>query len=537
VEQRRDPARPGRIRQMVVFTQFWDTLHDIVRRFRQVNAKFLIGTYSGRGGQYTDPETGKLVGIDRDEIKHRFLRGQIDILVCTDAAAEGINLQSADYLVNFDLPWNPAKVEQRIGRIDRIGQRYNDIYVQNLCYLGSVEEIVYDRLLRRLGNMISVVGEQQLSMLPVTEEDFRRLAQGEVTEVQLEQAARRRIEVSERRSRETELSGQEVYEIYQRMAQDQAREKLPVTLGTIWNLLLNSAYLKAVGCGLALDVVGGEREPLLLSGIPGVVDGTALTVDRDLFDDGVESLGARLRFASYGEPAFDALLELSETWSPPPCVRRIVVKPNGLNNEYVAFVAATKGSDGGSLRLLTRLSEVLGLELDEFHIVSDDELAPFIPPLQAMADREFKLSAHVDAIEADNERSARAQAALSLGTAYGMITSRQKVGNADDNFWKELERARGQAQERTAHGSALRVMHIPSQLESVLTTGFVPFDVRQKISDDSYWVERASPPLYNPAIDAATRVADGIKRKKSELSTDVGLDRVLHEMEKVISKR
>jgi hypothetical protein len=104
VEQRKDPERPGRIRQMVIFTQFWDTLEDIVRRFRQVDAKLLIGTYSGRGDQYTHPETGRLVGTERDEIKQRFLRGQIDILVCTDAAAEGLNLQTADYLVNSICP-------------------------------------------------------------------------------------------------------------------------------------------------------------------------------------------------------------------------------------------------------------------------------------------------------------------------------------------------------------------------------------------------------------------------------------------------
>jgi superfamily II DNA/RNA helicase len=209
VEQRKDPTRPGRIRQMVIFTQFWDTLEDMVRRFRQVDAKLLIGTYSGRGGQYTNPETGKLIGTDREAIKQRFLRGKIDILVCTDAAAEGLNLQTADYLVNFDLPWNPAKVEQRIGRIDRIGQRHSDIYVQNLCYLGSVEEIVYDRLLNRLGNMITVVGEQQFSMLPVTEEDFRRLAEGEIGEEDLAKEAEQRIAVIRRRIRETELTGQE----------------------------------------------------------------------------------------------------------------------------------------------------------------------------------------------------------------------------------------------------------------------------------------------------------------------------------------
>lgn len=68
--------------------------------------------------------------------------GEIDLLLCTDAAAEGLNLQTADLLINFDLGWNPMKVEQRIGRIDRIGQKYSDIEVLNMCYLGSTEEIV-----------------------------------------------------------------------------------------------------------------------------------------------------------------------------------------------------------------------------------------------------------------------------------------------------------------------------------------------------------------------------------------------------------
>lgn len=83
-------------------------------------------------------------GLNRDDIKHRFLRGEIDVLVCTDAAAEGLNLQTANLLVNFDLPWNPMKVEQRIGRIDRIGQRHSTIFVSNLCYLNSAEEIATD---------------------------------------------------------------------------------------------------------------------------------------------------------------------------------------------------------------------------------------------------------------------------------------------------------------------------------------------------------------------------------------------------------
>ncbi|ATY85951.1 hypothetical protein CVV65_14305 [Kyrpidia spormannii] len=78
--------------------------------------------------------------------------------LCTDASAEDLNLQTADMLINFDLGWNPIKIEQRIGRIDRIGQRHPEIFVVNLCYAGSEEEVVYGRLLQRLQQANLVVG-------------------------------------------------------------------------------------------------------------------------------------------------------------------------------------------------------------------------------------------------------------------------------------------------------------------------------------------------------------------------------------------
>ena len=539
VDQRRDQARPGRYRQTVIFTQFWDTLEDLVRRLRQTDPKLLLGTYSGRGGQYVDPESGQLVGTERDAIKQRFLRGQIDILVCTDAAAEGLNLQTADFLVNFDLPWNPAKVEQRIGRIDRIGQLHAHIHVQNLCYLGSVEEIVYDRLLNRLGRMINVVGDQQVSLLPVTEEDFRRLAAGEVTEQGLEAEARQRISITQQRVRETELTGQEVYEIYRRLGQLHAAERLPVSLDGIWGVLTSSAYLKTLGCAPAANLAGHPREPLLLRGLPGIVDGTALTTDRTLYDAGIESLGPRLRFATYGEPVFEALLALSAEWEPPACVRRISVTPplwpdQGLDLEYVAFVAAVREVGGVELRLVTDLEALADLDLDASAAVSEEDAEPFRAQLQALADAEYRLTAHVDQVEADNQRSGRAQAALALGTALGLITGRQKTGGADDNFWKELDACRKLVIERTAQGGGLSIQRVPRVYDQV-ATAWVPFDVKRKISEDHFWVDTAPSPLLNAALDAAARVGEGIKKKKSEVSTDMGVTRLAAEMKRVLS--
>jgi hypothetical protein len=368
----------------------------------------------------------------------------------------------------------------------------------------------------------------------VTEEDFRRLAEGEIGEEDLAKEAEQRIAVIRRRIRETELTGQEVYEIYQRISESHSSMRLPVTLDGIWQLLTASPYLRAIGCAVTSNLVGDDREPLLLAGVPGIADGTALTTNRALYDEGVESLGARLRFATYGEPVFDALLELTETWDRPPCVRRISVTPPGLHNEYVGYVAAVTDAGGGELRLVLRLDDLEEIELDEGREVTEEDAEAFVIQLQAMAAQEYKLSGHVAGIESDNELSGRAQAALVLGVAYGLITGRQKYGNADDNFWKELDGVRNQIAERTTNGGALRVMYIPSCLGNVAATAFLPFEVKQKISDDTYWIERAPAVLLDAAVDAATRVADGIKRKKSELTTEVGLTRLTAEMDRIV---
>jgi superfamily II DNA or RNA helicase len=223
LDKRKQPG--GRILQTVIFTRFYDTLQDLVKRLRQVDPAMLVGTYSGSGGQYTDPRTHKLRGTERDEIKHRFMRGEIDVLICTDAAAEGLNLQTADLLINYDLPWNPMKVEQRIGRIDRIGQKYEQVYVLNLCYVDSAEQIVYERLLNRLIQAGSVVGAQQISMLPVTRDEFNDLAARTLTVETLEKRARERLAARARRNQSMEIPADQLYEIYMRLKEQFAAQR------------------------------------------------------------------------------------------------------------------------------------------------------------------------------------------------------------------------------------------------------------------------------------------------------------------------
>jgi hypothetical protein len=112
-------------------------------------------------------------------------------------------------LINYDLLWNPMKVEQRIGRIDRIGQKHDKVYVLNLCYAGSAEEIVYGRLLQRLAEAGLIVGTQQLLLLPVIEHEFEDLAAGRLSEPELIARAEKRAREAQARQRSMEIPPQD----------------------------------------------------------------------------------------------------------------------------------------------------------------------------------------------------------------------------------------------------------------------------------------------------------------------------------------
>src|SRR5262249_11943519 len=107
-------------RPTLVFTEYADTLEYLRDRLAP-HYGTALGCYSGEGGQVTDGETWR--AVSKDAITLALRDGRLQVLLCTDAASEGLNLQAAGAVINYDLPWNPSKVEQRIGRIDRIGQK------------------------------------------------------------------------------------------------------------------------------------------------------------------------------------------------------------------------------------------------------------------------------------------------------------------------------------------------------------------------------------------------------------------------------
>ncbi len=157
----------------IVFTQYTDTLDFIKEYLATELADKRLATYQGSGGSWLD-SGGDWKRVSKEEIKRRLRDGKVDILLCTDAAGEGLNLQTCGALINYDLPWNPMKVEQRIGRIDRIGQKYPEVRIVNFGYKDSVEADVFFTVGSRINLFENVVGKLQpiLSRLPRQIEKF-----------------------------------------------------------------------------------------------------------------------------------------------------------------------------------------------------------------------------------------------------------------------------------------------------------------------------------------------------------------------------
>ncbi len=100
---------------------------------------------------------GGMTGPEKDAAVARF-RDEVPLLVCTESGGEGRNLQFCNTLINFDLPWNPMTIEQRIGRIHRIGQS-RDVFIFNLAVKGTLEEQVLRILDEKINMFELVVGE------------------------------------------------------------------------------------------------------------------------------------------------------------------------------------------------------------------------------------------------------------------------------------------------------------------------------------------------------------------------------------------
>ena len=159
--------------KILVFTQFVDTLLYLKELLNSQEEEYFIETFYGG-----------LDKVQKDEAVERFRTNEkFAILLSTEIGGEGRNFQFARILINYDLPWNPMKLEQRIGRLDRIGQKSKKIYIYNFYLEGTIETDIMFALDKRIhlfeesiGQLEPIIGkiEKDIKNIIFTEEEGKR---------------------------------------------------------------------------------------------------------------------------------------------------------------------------------------------------------------------------------------------------------------------------------------------------------------------------------------------------------------------------
>ena len=149
----------------IIFSQYSDSVSWLARQLTTELEGEPIGVYAGTS-QSGVMRNGTFTRCSRDALKDAVRRHTVRLLLGTDAASEGLNLQRLGTLINLDLPWNPSRLEQRKGRIQRIGQVRPEVDIYNMRYAGSVEDRVHAMLSERLESISQLFGQ-----LPDTLED------------------------------------------------------------------------------------------------------------------------------------------------------------------------------------------------------------------------------------------------------------------------------------------------------------------------------------------------------------------------------
>ncbi|HEX2839934.1 SNF2-related protein [Hyphomicrobium sp.] len=275
--------------QVMVFTQFTDTM-DFIRDQLFKTGGHKLMCFSGRGGEVPGADNSWRT-ISRDDAKKRFRDKQADILLCTDAAAEGLNFQFCGSLINYDMPWNPMRVEQRIGRIDRLGQKFPEIRIINLHYADTVEADIYCALRERIGLFETVVGRLQpiLARLPSILSDS--VLNGRTKPKEQREAIVSGVEAE---ANQFEQTGFDLDAVTDPELLEPERIAPPMTLDDLEGVITRSELLPA---GIEASALG-RREYRFRQ--PGMGRDVRVTTDPSYYDQNADSV----ELWSPGNPAF-----------------------------------------------------------------------------------------------------------------------------------------------------------------------------------------------------------------------------------------
>ncbi len=138
--------------QVIIFTEYRATQNYIARYLEKQGYDTILfnGGYSSTGKEY---------------IKYLFQQNK-DVMISTEAGSQGLNLQFCNIIINYDLPWNPMKLEQRIGRVHRLGQT-KDVMVYNLATKNTIEEKILKVLYKKIYLLKNVIGDMENVLIDI----------------------------------------------------------------------------------------------------------------------------------------------------------------------------------------------------------------------------------------------------------------------------------------------------------------------------------------------------------------------------------
>ena len=154
----------GDEKPMLIFSKYTDTLEEVekavVKFLCKENGQPQLGyaNYTGSKQNVYIVGFNSPVSATKKEVTSALKNEKIKIVFCSSAANEGLNLQTASIMINVDVPWIPSDLEQRIGRIARLGQKEKEVQIYNLWYPNSIESYMYSVLLEREASMLKYVG-------------------------------------------------------------------------------------------------------------------------------------------------------------------------------------------------------------------------------------------------------------------------------------------------------------------------------------------------------------------------------------------
>lgn len=241
--------------KIMLFSSFRHTLYYLFKHLR--NDGFRVGLVHG-----DTPDEERNILRNRFE-KPRDIIDSLDVLLFSEIGCEGLDYQFCDCIVNYDLPWNPMRIEQRIGRIDRNGQKSETVAIINLITPGTVDADIYERCLVRIGVFNSALGGSEEILGEITRE-IRNIAENyslndEERKEKLQQLADNKIRLIQEQE-ELEKNQMELFGI--RLPEDQIKKEIDDAssywLSPISIRRLVSLYLQRK-CGKDQEYILGEK--------------------------------------------------------------------------------------------------------------------------------------------------------------------------------------------------------------------------------------------------------------------------------------